>query len=314
MMDLSIIIVNWNSTDFARACVSSIYAYTRDIEFEIVVTDNASTAGDVDVLADEFPGIRLIKSTRNLGFARANNLGVTQSTGRTLLFLNPDTKLTEPAINVMLSALDSVPDAGALGCRLLNTDLSIQTSCIQTFPTILNQALDAEVLRGLWPCSPLWGIAPLYSAGASPAPVEVVSGACLMIRRAVFDEIGRFSDDFFMYAEDLDLCQKAVSAGYRNYHTGLARVIHFGGGSSVPNSATVMKWRAIQQYLVKHRGRAYTALFRLVMAAATAGRLLILAPDSLRPARRRASGYSSAAKWRAILSTLITGARVHQRC
>jgi GT2 family glycosyltransferase len=326
-MDLSIIIVNWNSTEYARESIRSIYEHARGIRFEVIVVDNASPADDVDGLEDDFPEITLVKSRENAGFARANNLGVTRAAGEFLLFLNPDTKLIEPALEAMVEAMRSRPDAGALGCKLLNGDFSVQTSCIQTFPTILNQALDAEALRRRWPGSRLWGTAALGRGGtvrgtsagmsadvagtsARSTRVEVVSGACLMIRREVFLEVGMFSEDYFMYAEDLDLCRKTVGAGYRNYYTGSARVVHYGGGSSTPESATVMKWRSILHYCEKHRGKAYAFLFRVVMAVVAMGRLAMLAARAAAkgPGGRRAAGYSAVDKWKTILGILVNGA------
>lgn len=314
--DLSIIIVNWNSTEYARECIASIYAYTSGIRFEIIVVDNASPANDVHRLKDCFPDIAVIRSRQNLGFARANNLGVSRATGQFLLFLNPDTRLVQPALQAMVDALRSRPDAGAVGCKLLNEDLTVQTSCIQNFPTILNQALDAGALRSRWPNSPLWGIAPLSRATPAPVPVEVVSGACLLIGRNVFVEVGMFSEDYFMYAEDLDLCRKTVRAGYRNYYTGSARVIHFGGGSSAPETATIMKWRSILHYCEKHHGAAYAFLFRAAMTVMAVFRLSILsAGAALRISMYRpGSGYSAAAKWKTILSTLLRGVGARQQC
>ena len=118
-MELSIIFVNWNSTDYLRDCIASIFEYTRGISFEIVVVDNASPSGDADMLAEQFPEITLIKSSQNLGFAGANNLGYRRSSGECLLFLNPDTKLMSAALPVMLRRLQSLPDAGIVGCQVL---------------------------------------------------------------------------------------------------------------------------------------------------------------------------------------------------
>ena len=259
----------------------------------------------------------MIKSRENLGFARANNLGATKASGEFILFLNPDTKLIQPALEVMVDALKLQADAGALGCKLLNEDFSIQTSCIQTFPTILNQALDADALRNRWPTSSFWGVAPLALATtAEPVPVEVISGACLLIRKEVFLEVGMFSEDYFMYAEDLDLCRKTVRAGYRNYYTGATRLIHYGGGSSTPETATIMKWRSIIHYCEKHRGKPYALLFRLAMAVVAMGRLSILAASAAvrRPVSQLEAGYSATDKWKAILATLLNLTVKQQHC
>ena len=126
-MTLSIIIVNWNSTDYLRECIASIYEWTRGVTFEIIVVDNASPDEDVDVLKIQFPDIRLLKSATNLGFAGANNYGFRCSSGEVVLFLNPDTKLISPAIDVLLKHKNDLPKAGIVGCKLLNSDLSVQT-------------------------------------------------------------------------------------------------------------------------------------------------------------------------------------------
>lgn len=307
-MDVSIIYVNWNSVGYLRESIASVYEQTGDVQFEIIVVDNASPLDGVDVLRNEFPGIHLVKSTTNLGFAGANNLGYRSSSGNFILFLNPDTKLVMPAINFMLKKMEDLPNVGILGCKLLNGDLSIQTSCIQRFPTILNQALDTDYLRRLWPNSALWGMAPLLSSSAEPAGVEVISGACMMIKRDVFEKIGLFSEDYFMYAEDLDLCHKAVSRGFVNYYTGEARVIHYGGKSSVPQQATVMKWKAIVRFCVKTRGYIYALVFRLVMSLVAFVRLMIIGTLSMfgDTIGKDEGRYPVSEKWKSILKTLLT--------
>src|ERR1700735_81682 len=308
LVDVSIIYVNWNSVDYIRESILSVYEHTRGIRFEIIVVDNASPVGNVDTLKEEFPEIALIKSAKNLGFAGANNLGYKNCSGENILFLNPDTKLVSPAINFMLRHLRSLPDTGIMGCKLLNSDLSVQTSCIQTFPTILNQVLDVDFLRRRWPKNPLWGIGPLYSDSAEPAKVEVVSGACLMIKRAAFEKASLFSEDYFMYAEDLDLCFKVVRAGFANYYTGEGTIIHYGGKSSEPESATMMKWRAIPRFCDKNRGRFYGSIFRIVMALTAMGRLAIIKIASVfgNTFAAQTDLNSALAKWRTILSVLLT--------
>jgi GT2 family glycosyltransferase len=305
---LSIIFVNWNSTEYLRQCLTGVIELNETAGFELIVVDNASPDGDVDSLKRLFPEIQLLKNSKNIGFGSANNIGFRHSTGDNILFLNPDTKLVGSAINILLAHLDSLKRAGILGCRLLNSDLSIQTSCIQTFPTILNQALDSDFLRKCWPRSPLWGTWPLFDDSPTPAKVEVISGACMMVKRDVFERIGMFNEQYFMYAEDLDLCRKAIRAGYNNYLISEAAIIHHGGKSSNPQIATVIKWQSILQYLVKHHGRTYAVLFRVVMSVMALFRLGLLAPGVLRGAEDagHGSGYSAARKWKAILKTLVT--------
>jgi len=179
-MDLSIIIVNWNSKEYLRKCVGSILTGTRGLDFEIIVIDSASFDGCAEMLRNEFPRVRFIQSQENLGFAKANNLAFQSAIGEFLLFLNPDTEIVGPAINLLHSALKELPDAGAVGGKLLNSDGTVQTSCVQAFPTILNQCLSAEALRQLTPKARLWGMRAIFENGGKPSEVEMISGACLI--------------------------------------------------------------------------------------------------------------------------------------
>jgi GT2 family glycosyltransferase len=279
-MDLSLIYVNWNSVDYLRESIASVYTHTDRISFEIIVVDNASPEGRIEELQEEFPSILLIRSKANLGFAGANNLGFRHSSGRHVLFLNPDTTLIGPAITVMLTRIRNVPDAGIVGCKLLNTDRSVQLTAIQTFPTILNQILDLEYLQLRWPACPLWNLAPLFAMGVRLLKVEVISGACMLLRREVFDQVKMFSEDYFMYAEDIDLNYKVSRAGFSNYYVGDAEIIHHGGRSSSQQAgshwATVMKYQAMRKLFRKTRGRLYGSVYRAAIGCAALVRLLLL--------------------------------------
>lgn len=307
MTDLSIIIVNWNSTAWLLKCLESVYAQTHETTIEIIVVDNASPDGDVGIVKERYPDVVLIESPANLGFAGANNLGFHASTGEYLVFLNPDTELLNPAFDLMLRQVRSLPSVGAAGCTLLNEDQSIQTACIQTFPTILNQLLDIDAIRNRYPACSLWNIAPLFAGGTQPSRVEVISGACVLFRREVFAQVGQFSEDYFMYAEDLDLSYKAAQAGFTNYYIPQGRIIHFGGKSSVRRRAVVMKWRSILLYIAKHRGVGYQLAFRVAMASSALARLvLLLAAWTVSRGARRASAQNAALKWWLILGTMVT--------
>ncbi len=306
-MELSIICVNWNSVGYLRECIASIYGQTHGIDFEIIVVDNASPEGDVEALQQSFPEVQIIKSAANLGFSGANNLGHRNSTGKYLLFLNPDTRLAGPAINIMMDQIRKLPDAGIVGCKLLNTDLSVQTESIQRFPTILNQLLDIEYFRLRWPGCPLWEIAPLFSNGGGPVRVEVIPGACILLKREVFEAAGGFSAEYFMYAEDIDLNYKVSRLGLRSYYVGGATVIHHGGKSSgqqgINNWATVMKFRAMRTFYRKTRGGFYAETYRGAMGCAAVVRLavLMLILPFARLARKRDRLAVASAKWSTVL-------------
>jgi len=306
-MKLSIIIVNWNSLGYLRKCLASVYEHVRDLSFEIIVVDNASPEPGIEALNADFPKIVVIKSAINLGFAGANNLGFAKSSGEYVLFLNPDTELIDNAFKTMLDQALSVPDPGVIGCKLLNTDLSVQTSCIQTFPTIPNQVLDYEYLRLRWPSCSFWSIGALFSESKQPVPVEVISGAYMLLRRDVFERAGRFTEDYFMYAEDLDLCYKVKALGLRNYYVGTAQVIHHGGRSSdrvnVSNWSIIMRFKAVHKFCVKRQGSLYGSLFRATMGTAALLRVVLLsvAKPFAGNDLRKQSIKNSTSKWLAVL-------------
>lgn len=302
-MDLSIIIVNWNSQDYLKKCIASIIAHTRTLSYEIVVIDSGSFDGCGAMLREHYPDVRFIQSPVNLGFASANNRAFDESVGDCVLFLNPDTELTAASVDTLYSALKLLPDAGIVGCKLLNGDGTVQLSCIQSFPTIINQMLNSEFLRRRSPKSSLWGMTALFEEGSGPRPVQGVSGACLMLRRSAFEEVGKFSEEYFMYVEDMDLSYKVAKAGYTNYLVQDASIIHFGGSSSqwaVSTFTAVMIPEAIWRFLRKTRGSAYGFMYRLMMFANAVVRLGVLGAGSVREPRN-SSRTASLRKWVAVL-------------
>lgn len=297
-MDLSIIIVNWKSKEHLRGCIRSIVTGTHNLEWEIIVIDSGSFDGCGDMLEREYPFVRFVQSQNNLGFAGANNAAFVRSTGEYVLFLNPDTEVKAGAVDQLYLSITSLPDAGIVGARLLNSDGSVQTSCIQAFPSILNQMLDAEPLRKAFPRSRLWGIAPLTDGANIPAEVDVISGACLMISRRVFQSIGQFSSEYFMYSEDVDLCLKAKRAGRRNYYVPSAEVVHYGGRSSAVKQEntfeSVMLVESQWRFFRKTRSHGYGWLYRTSILAASAIRIMIA--FALRLAGHT-TGRSALRKW-----------------
>ena len=279
-MDLSIIIVNWKSAMFLQSCLWSLYRQKPDILFEVIVVDNDSGDGCREMLARDFPFVRYLQNPVNLGFANANNLGFTHSQGSVLLFLNPDTEIIGNAIFHLYATLTGTTVFGAIGGKLLNSDKSLQTSCILPFPTILNQVLDADYLKKKFPSWNLWQSRPLSDNPAAPSEVEAVSGACLMVKRFVFDYIGRFSDNYFMYSEDVDLCYKIRRAGWKVVYSSGAQIIHHGGKSSLQSKeqsfGTVMMRESIFIFLKKYHSTLYAAAYRCAMALASALRLVLL--------------------------------------
>jgi GT2 family glycosyltransferase len=295
-IELSIIIVNWYSADYVRSCVGSIVAETKRVNYEIIVVDNASFDPCGQVMSRYYPDVVFLESDRNLGFGGANNLGADQARGRDLLFLNPDTNVRVGAIDRLHAQFERIVDAGVVGCRLLNSDGSLQISCVQAFPTVLNQVLDADLLRRLTPRAKLWGTRALFGDSAEPLEVEAVSGACMMVQRELFKRVGGFSPKFFMYGEDLDLCARVRRAGFRNAYVGSCEIVHHGGGSAGNVQSTfsaVMMCESIGLLLRRSRGPVSSISYRVCLTVAGCVRLIILAATA--PAWVMAFGATS---WR----------------
>jgi N-acetylglucosaminyl-diphospho-decaprenol L-rhamnosyltransferase len=188
-IDLSVIIVNWNSAEHLRKCLSSIAADQNSPDLEVLVVDNASYDGSAEMVRRQFPWVRFIQSAENLGFAGGNKLAHRHAQGDTLLFLNPDTEVFPHALKRMLERLWASPRVGAVGPRLFNSDLSLQTTCLQAFPTFWNLLFDADTLKVMFPRWRIWGMRPLFSNGTDADVVGMISGACLMVRRDAFDHV-----------------------------------------------------------------------------------------------------------------------------
>ena len=274
---LCIIIVNWNSKDYVRKCLLSLDRFAG-IDHQTIVVDGASFDGCGEMISREFPSVKFIQSPENLGFGRCNNLGAAQATSDFLLFLNPDTEITPGALEALLKVAEGDSDVGLVGARLLNTDGSLQTSCVQALPTPLNQALDSDFLRLLLPDSKLWRNAAAF-ASPKPIQVEAVSGACMLIHRADFTTVGGFSPDYFMYAEDMQLCWELSKLGKRIVYQPAAVITHHGGGASSGGfsrfSCLEMR-RAVHRFIIGRQGIGGGLAYRVLVGASAVGRLALL--------------------------------------
>lgn len=303
-MDLSIIIINWNSAEYTRKCLESLFENTAGIDLEVIVVDNGSFDACGRMVLSEFPKVRFFQSNENLGFAKGNNYGSEQATGAYLLFLNPDTEIIGDAVPRMLTLIRGLPKAGILGCKLLNSDRSLQTSCVMAFPTILNQMYDSEIMNRRLSIVPIGNVKDLQ---AELATAQAISGACLMIRAGLFEEVGRFSPEYVMYTEDLDLSYKVWQAGYVNYYTGSVSVVHHGGGSSQQRKensyANIQMRESIFKFLKKTRGGAYAGLYKKAMFLNGVARFGILSlASAVGLLIGQGSRYrSSLIKWKAII-------------
>ncbi len=305
--ELSIIIINWKSKDYLQKCLASIEENNGTLSCEVVVLDNASFDGSDQLVKDCFPWVRFIQSQENLGFAKANNLAAKSAMSDVFLFLNPDTEICGDALVQMLNAVKSLPNAGVVGAYLLNTDGTYQTSSISYFPRISSQILNSELALTVFPRSRLWGERRMVSKKPEILEVEAISGACMMMKRAVFEGVEGFSTQYFMYTEDIDLCAKVRNAGFLNYHVAEARVVHHGGGSSKSERSMfsiIMTKESVRRYFHSSRGGMYALLYRVVMAFTAVMRLALLGLVAL-PMLVRSGGarrlWYGLRKWAAIL-------------
>lgn len=240
-IEASIIIVNWKVRDLLRACLQSVrdQAGLRMDQMEIIVVDNNSGDGSVEMVRDEFPEVRLIANRDNPGFGRANNQGLPWCTGRYVVLLNPDTVLLDGAIGTMVRRMDTCPDVAAMGCRLLNADRSLQRWTGGAFPRALNLANHYLFLDQLLPRA--WRPMPLYLDHDARQEIDVdwVSGAFMILRDSMLG--GQlFNPAFFMYGEDMELCHRLKLAGHRIVYSPAASIIHYQGASMKQQQGDVL--------------------------------------------------------------------------
>lgn len=273
-MDLSIIIVSWNTRELLADCLASIRAHPPVVgAYEIWVVDNASHDGSADMVRQEFPEVRLIESGGNLGFAGGNNLAIERSNGRYILLLNPDTALLPGALTELLAFMDAHPTAAGAGSRLLNPDLSLQPSC-HPLPTI---SREVSRLLHLDYFPPYYGSYNMYRWDtAVPRRVDIVQGASFILRRVVLDKVGLLDDGYFMYSEEVDLCYRIHRAGWSLYWVPTSQVIHYGGQSTaqVADKMFVELYRGKLLYFRKNYGPVAAALYKLILTIAAVPRLV----------------------------------------
>jgi GT2 family glycosyltransferase len=260
MTDLSILVVNWNTRDLLSQCLQSIYDTTHTLAYRIIVVDNASTDGSQAMVRQRFPQVCLVENDQNVGFARANNQALAVSRGRYSLLLNSDTVVLPHAMEKMVQFADAHPDAGIVGCRLLNEDGSLQKSWA-SFPTLWSEVLGRNFrIRRLVERNPL-----VYE-------VDWVGGACMLVRPGAVDEVGLLDVSFFMYSEETDWCFRMRQRGWKVYYLADAEIVHLGGGSaSRRNVAQLVRlYENKIRFFYKHYGAWQAEWLRYGLLAANA--------------------------------------------
>lgn len=252
-MKLSIVIVDTNELHFLRTCLKAVFEQTTGIDFEVFVVDNGSTDGSREALAKEFPSVKVIVNRENLGFAAANNVALPQTTGEYVLLLNPDTEVLDGAIQKTVAFMESHPQAGIAGCKLLFPDGTVQPS-VRGFPTVLYAFLEATFLYLLLPRDRIVRAEGITRFDYSKTEdVDWLIGAYFMIRRTLMEKIGLLDEQFWIYGEEESYCQTAKDAGFETWYVPQSRVIHYYRGMTVYTRKVVV-WLHIghKLYVEKH--------------------------------------------------------------
>lgn len=266
---LSVVIVSWNVRDDLRECLRSLWRDGEGLAMEVIVVDNASTDGTAEMVRQEFPQVRLVVNERNLGYTKANNIGIRLSRGKFILLLNPDTVVHKGALRALLACAEAHPEAGIIGTKLLNPDGSLQRSA-RSFPDIGAGLFRNTLLGRLFPNNPFVRRYLLTDFGYDAVrEVDWVSGAAMLVRREVFERIGLLDEGFWAYCEDVDFCWRAKQAGFAVLFCPDAVITHKIGRSSDQKLAACLiqhhksMWRF---YLKNYRQRYPLLLFPLIGA------------------------------------------------
>ncbi len=255
MIDLSIIIVNYNVKEFLLNLLESIQHASKNITKEIIVVDNNSDDGSIQVLKEKFPTVKLIENKENIGFGAANNQAMEIAKGEYLLLINPDTLVKENTFDVMINFLKENPKVGIAGCKVLNPDGTLQLPCRRSFPGPWVSFTKVVGLSKLFPNSKLFAKYNLtYMDENKSHEVDAVSGSFMMLTREAYNKVGGFDTDFFMYGEDLDLCYRIQKNGMKVYYVSDTEIIHYKGESTKRSKIDETKifYNAMHLFVKKH--------------------------------------------------------------
>lgn len=268
-MQLTVIIVNYNVRSFLENALLSIHKAMLNIEGEIFVVDNASDDGSVELVQAKFPEVKLIINQTNIGFAAANNIALTQSSGKYILLINPDTIVQEDTLTSLIEYLENNPQIGLAGCKILNPDGSLQLACRRSIPTPWSAFTKVSGLSALFHNTKLFGKYNLtYLNPNETYEVEAVSGSFMFLRRDVYEKVGKLDESYFMYGEDLDWCYRIIKAGWKVVYYHKTQIIHYKGESTKQSNLDDIKmfYNAMHIFVRKHLNHSTLILVILHMA------------------------------------------------
>jgi len=270
-MKLSVIIVNYNVEYFLEQCLLSVRAALTGIDGEVIVVDNASVDGSLEMLQTRFQDVTLIANKENLGFSKANNQGIRIAKGEYILLLNPDTLVEELTFKTCLDFMASHPKAGGLGVHMLDGKGNFLPESKRGLPTPAVAFYKISGLSKLFPRSKTFGRYHLGNLDKDQNhEIEILSGAYMLMRKKALDEVGLLDEDFFMYGEDIDLSYRLIKGGYTNHYLADARIIHYKGESTKKTSVNYVMvfYNAMRIFARKHFSEQHASLFNKLIEAA----------------------------------------------
>lgn len=277
-MQLSIAIVNWNTSKLLEPCIESIFRHAPEFDFEVIVVDNASSDFDEAAVRARFPEVKLIVNGSNLGYARGNNQAIAESSGEYVLLLNPDTEFKDDSIARLVDFMRAHPDAAAAGCKLVRLDGTVDRS-VRSFPEPWPIASELFGLSRLFPKSRLFGGYRMTWFGYDrESLVDQPMGSCLILSRKALDEIGVLDEDFPIFFNEVDWCYRAGLAGWKIYFTPSAEVIHHGASSTkqVRRQMRRESHRSLARFYRKHyRKKLFPLVYWSILGAIRVSEVVI---------------------------------------
>jgi len=283
-MDLSVIIVSFNTREKLQKCLQSVFRSATNYQFEVWVVDNASGDGSCEMARTDFPAVKFIENKENLGFAKANNQAIREMRGkgetgksRYILLLNSDVEISPDTFDKMIAFMDNDHTVGISGCKVLKPNGKLDLACRRSFPDLAGAIFRFTGLSFLFPKSRFSSYNLTFLSEDQTAEVDSVMGAFLLIRRETADKIGPLDENYFMYGEDMDWCYRAKRAGYKVLYAPITTVVHFKGSSSrkQPKKALYDFHRAMQIFYDNHYRQRHNFLVNMLVKIGIWGRYII---------------------------------------
>ena len=262
--DYSIILVNYNGKHFLKDCLHSIKKESEDLSLEVILVDNNSNDGSREFVKQNFPWVHLLKNENNVGFAVANNQAIDLSSGRYILLLNPDTVIYSGALKKMIEIIDNDHHIGALSCMLLNTDNSLQYS-IGRFPSWYYQIAESLFLHRLFPSLNLTELEFNKKKYNQFHEIDWAFGAALIIRKSIFEKVGKLDEKFFFVSEEKDLCYRIKKAGWKIFYVPTAKILHHGRGWREDHNIDKAIVKGRLRFAKKHYSKIKSGTYKLFL-------------------------------------------------